>query len=405
MPKYDRSPWLDGFPASRVPSHPKYRGSARTGVVVVGAGLTGSLTAYALAAAGEKVIVLEADRIGRGATAFASGWIAEDPGVPFHDVERARGLRAARRAWQAWRRAALDFTALIKRLDINCHLEERPTIAIASAPDEITRLKKDAKARHDAGVDVPMLSARAVKSDVGLDAAAALRARAGGTLDPYRVCVGIAAAAAARGAQIFERSPVRKLKFTRKTLDVLTADGVIRAERVVIATGLPETLFHALARHFWFHTRYVALTEPVPAKIRQLLGSSRAVVRDSAQPPHLVRWVGDDRLLVGGADSQALPPRQRERAIVQRTGQLMYELSRLYPDISGIQPAYGWATEYARTVDGLPFIGSHRNYPFHLFAFGDSSPGITGAYLASRIMLRQYSGEMDPADAVFGFHR
>ena len=53
--------------------------------------------------------------------------------------------------------------------------------------------------------------------------------------------------------------------------------------------------------------------------------------------------------------------------------------------------------------DGLPFIGPHRNYPRHLFAFGDASRSVTGAYLASRILLRQCLEEHDPADDVFGF--
>ena len=402
--RYDRSPWIDTFPASRVPSHPKYSGATQTGVVVVGAGLTGCLTAYALAAAGVKVIVLEADRVGRGATAFSSGWISEDPNVPFHDVEKAIGLRAARRAWQAWRRAALDFTALVRRLDVKCHLEEHGSVSIASTPEQMNRLHRDFKARKAAGLDAAMLTARAIRGQLALDAAAGLRAKSGGSIDPYRAALGIAAAAADRGAQFFERSAVRKLNFTRKTLDVIAEGGTIRAERVVIATGLPRTLFKALARHFWFHTSYFALTEPIPAKIRQLLGG-RTVVRDSTNPPHTIRWVNDDRMLVSGADSEMAPPRQRSKMLVQRTGQLMYELSTLYPDISGIQPAYGWAADYGRTADGLPFIGSHRNYPFHLFAFGDSSHSVTGSYLASRIMLRQYSGQMDPADAAFGFHR
>ena len=55
--------------------------------------------------------------------------------------------------------------------------------------------------------------------------------------------------------------------------------------------------------------------------------------------------------------------------------------------------------------DGLPCIGAHRNFPHHLFAFGDASHSVTGAYLASRILLRQHFEEMDPADEVFGFHR
>jgi glycine/D-amino acid oxidase-like deaminating enzyme len=82
---------------------------------------------------------------------------------------------------------------------------------------------------------------------------------------------------------------------------------------------------------------------------------------------------------------------------------LMYELSTLYPDISGITPEYGWDAAYARTGDGLPYIGPHRNYPHHLFAFGDSSHSATGAYLASRILLRHHLGELDDSDQVFGF--
>ena len=405
MTKYGRSPWLDDFPASRVPSHPRHRAAASNAdAVVVGGGLTGCLTAYALAAAGVKVILLEAERLGRGATAYASGWIAEDPGVPFDHVEKLIGLRKARRAWLAWRRAALDFTALIRRLDIKCYLEERGTVTVASTPEQIARLKKDQKARADAGVDATSLNARAIKADLAVDAAAGVRAKAGGTLDPYRACVGIAGAAADRGTQIFENSPVRRIRFTRKTIDVYTSAGPIRTRRVVIATGLPGDLFSALARHFWFHSAFLVLTDPVPAKIRHQLGGRQAVLRDSAEPRHVVSW-RDERVLVEGADSEMLPPRARDKILPQRTGQLMYELSTLYPDISGIQAAYGWSTDYARTEDGLPYIGVHRNYPFHLFAFGDSSHSLTGSYLASRILLRHYSGEMDPADEAFGFHR
>jgi len=118
-----------------------------------------------------------------------------------------------------------------------------------------------------------------------------------------------------------------------------------------------------------------------------------------------VRWVDDDRILVAGASGERPPDRLHDKTVVQRTGQLMYELSTIYPDISGIMPAYGWDAPYSRTEDGLPFVGPHRNYPFHLFAFGDSSAGVTGAYLASRILLRNIMDDADRADEVFGFNR
>ena len=96
--------------------------------------------------------------------------------------------------------------------------------------------------------------------------------------------------------------------------------------------------------------------------------------------------------------------RLRDAALVQRTGQLMYELSTFYPEISGLQPAYGWDAPYSTTSHGLPIIGPHRNYPHHLFALGgDGSQSVTGAYLASRILLRHHQDDPQAADLAFGF--
>jgi glycine/D-amino acid oxidase-like deaminating enzyme len=403
--KYGRSPWIDQFPRSRVPSYPKHKGTTPFDVVVIGGGLTGCTAAYALAAAGVKTMLLEAEQIGRGTTAFSAGLITDDPGVSFAELEKLVGLRSARRSFQLWRRSALDFAALLRRLEIKCALEPRTTITVASTAEQVARLNKDQKARREAGLDAPLLNARAVRGDASLDAAAGLRTREAASIDPYRACVGLAAAAADRGTVIFERSPVRRITFDRKMAEVFTAGGSIRTSRVVVATGMPTPLFKSLVRHFWFRSAYLTITEPLPAKVRQQMARNETVIRDAAEPPHTLRWVGDDRVLVCGADTESAPPRHRDKMVVQRTGQLMYELSTMYPDISGVQPAYGWAADYVRAANNLPCIGPHRNFPHHLFAFGDSSHSVTGAYLASRMLLRHHFEEMDPGDAVFGFHR
>jgi glycine/D-amino acid oxidase-like deaminating enzyme len=83
----------------------------------------------------------------------------------------------------------------------------------------------------------------------------------------------------------------------------------------------------------------------------------------------------------------------------------MYELSTIYPDISGLQAAYGWSANYALTGEALPYIGPHRNFPHHLFAFGNSGHDVTAAYLASRILLRHCLDDPDSADDAFGFNR
>jgi len=405
MTHYGRSPWLDQFPASRMPSYPRQRGSLATDAVVVGGGLTGCTTAYALAAAGMRVALVEAARVGHGSTARSAGWISEDPGVAFGDLEAAIGLRAARHVFQSWRRAALDFVALLRRLDVKCHLETHAAVTLARTLEQATQLTRDQKARRNAGLDAPMMNARAIRGDVAIDATAGLRSKDGATIDPYRACLGLAAAALERGARLFEHSAAQRIHFGRKDVTIFTPEGTIRAGRVVIATGMPTALFKALQRHFWFRTSYHVLSERVPAKTRALLGGRATIVRDAAAPPHVVRWVGDEQILVSGADGEEAPPRRRDKIIVQRTGQLMYELSTLYPDVSGLQPAYGWAADYARTADGVPYIGPHRNYPHHLFAFGDASHSVTGAYLASRILLRHCSEDLDSADEAFSFNR
>ncbi len=405
MIRYGRSLWADRFPASRVPSYPRHRKPFTIDAVVVGGGLTGCATAYAFAAAGIKVVLLEADRLGRGGSSFSAGWISDDPGVPFAEAEKLLGRRVARNGFEAWRRASLDFSALLRRLNIKCALEPRTALTIALTPEQHVRLKKEQKARLDAGLDAPALRARAVAGEIALTPTVALRGRESATIDPYRACLGLASAAKDRGALLFEQSPVKRITFNRKIADVHTAGGTIRTRKVIIATGTPTMLFKSLRRHFWFRTTYGAVTEPIPMKVRRQLGERKTVVRDSADPYHIVRWLDDERLMVVGADIETPPDRQKSKIVVGKTGQLMYELSVLYPDISGIQPAYGWSADYAKTAEGLPYIGPHRNFPHQLFVFGDSSHSVTGSYLASRVLLRYFLDELESSDKAFEFNR
>jgi glycine/D-amino acid oxidase-like deaminating enzyme len=405
MIRFGRAPWGDRFPASRVPSYPRHRKPLTTDVVIIGGGLTGCATAYAFAAAGISVVLLEADQIGRGSTSLSAGWISDDPGVPFAEAEKLLGLRAARGGFQMWRRSAIEFATLLRRLNIKCQLEPRTSLTIALTPEQQARLWKDRKVRLEAGLQAPALGSRVVSSEVALSPIVALRGREGATIDPYRACVGLAEAAVKRGAMFFEKSPVRRVTFNRKIADVHTAGGKIRTRKVIVATGTPTMLFKSLRRHFWFRTTYMAVTDLIPAKIRKQLGKRKTVVRDSADPYHVVRWLDDEKLVVMGADIETLPERLQAKMIGPKTAQLMYELSVLYPDISGIQAEYGWSIDYAKTAEGLPYIGPHRNFPHHLFAFGDSSHSVTGSYLASRVLLRYFLDELDPSDKAFEFNR
>jgi len=336
--------WLDRYPKSRRPSYPRFRGDLDTEVVIVGGGLTGCVTAWSFAVAGVKTVLLEADSIGRGATTESAGLIREDFDASFRENAAAHGLRAARTMWQTMRRASLDFPAAIRRLGIRCDLAPADCLTFARAYSENPRLlQREYQSRREAGLDHIWLKSAAVSRQAGIDSGGAIRTH-GFALDPYRACVGFAAAATSRGAQLHEDSPVRRIRAGRKQVVVSTATGTIRASAVVVATSPGLADLRALRRHLKAIDAYAVVTEPLPAAVRRQVGSRSSALRDIDIPHHLLRWLKDDRVFFSGADQPVVADRARSKALVQRTGQLMYELSVLYPAISGLQPEWAWSS-------------------------------------------------------------
>jgi glycine/D-amino acid oxidase-like deaminating enzyme len=163
--------------------------------------------------------------------------------------------------------------------------------------------------------------------------------------------------------------------------------------------------FRQLRRHFKRRESYLVLTEPMPAVMRKQIGVRDTTYRDTRDPHRRVRWTDDDRILVAGATQDEVADRKRPAVLVQRTGQLMYELLTMFPVISGLMPEYGWDVTTGETADGLMYIGPHRNYPHHLFALGEGGDSVTGAFLAARILARAAQGASEKEDAVWGFTR
>jgi glycine/D-amino acid oxidase-like deaminating enzyme len=400
--RYGHSIWLDS-PKSR-PTYPKLNRSYEVPIAIVGGGLTGCAAAYALAAAGQRVAVFEADRIAGGATALAAGFLLAIPGIDFLPLEKTHGRKAARALWQDTRRGALDAQATLRRLNIKCDLRPADAVTVARTDAEAKALKRELAAAKDAGLDATWLTGRAIAAATGIDGAGGMKTTGHASLDPYRAAVGLAKAAEARGAAVFERTAITSVKHTRTGAELSSGSVKIQAGTVILATGSPDPLVHALARHFVDAETYAVLTPPLGAEVRKTAGTREAIVIDRSEPPHRLRWTSDDRILWTGADQGRVADRKRPAVLVQRSGQLMYELSLALPAISGVQPQYGWHAPWTRSVDDLPFIGPHRNYPHHLFALGLGA-NLAAAFLASRILVRAVTGQPDKSDEYFGFAR
>ena len=392
------------MPGKKRPEFPAFRGVLTHPVVIVGGGMSGAMTAYACASAGLKVILLEAERIGLGGSGYAVGLLSGESSENYRDVEARAGRRVARALFSALESAPRDLSAAVNRLGIKAQVDVAPAIRIIPPAQTDKALRKEIAARESADLIGSFLPPGAVARLTAVESSGGMRMPDGGFGDPYRLTLGFLNAAIKRGAKVYERSRVKKITFTRKTTTAFLDSGSITTTNLGICIGEPTSLFKPLKRHLRHEHRYVVLTEPLPAAVRKELGQRRTILRDTETPSHHLWFTADHRALFAGGDQKRQPDRLRQKTLVQRCNELMYELTKLYPAISGTMPEYGWDVPLAHAVDGALYAGSHRNFPFHHFAFGTLHDPAR-AFLASRIILRSILGKPEKDDTHFSFAR
>ena len=317
--------WLDRFPKSRRrPSYPPFRGQLDTDVVIVGGGLTGCACACVVCGcrrAGSSL--LEADRIGAARTAASPGSIREDFDASFQETAAAHGLRAARTLWQGMRRASLDFAAALKRLRTSGAIWRRRTCCSVARrdADAVRRLRREYDARRAPGFDHSWMTrggagARGRRSRRRGHPHARLRLRS-----VSRLPRASRTAAAERGATLFERTPVRRIRASRKHVEV---DDRRRARCARRRSSLPPArrcricARSAVISHP--QQSYAVVTEPLPAAVRRELGRRAAALRDGASPAALPALAeGRSRRSSPGADQEPVPARARDKMLVQRS--------------------------------------------------------------------------------------
>lgn len=386
------------------PEFPAFRGVINHPVVIVGGGMSGAMTAYACAAAGLKVMLVEAERIGAGGTGYASGLMSGESSESYREVEARHGRRVARALFDGLESAPRELAATVKRLGLKTHLEVGPSIRIIPPTQADKAVRKEVAARESADLSASFLQPGAVARQAGVASTGGMRIPDGGFVDPFKLTLAFMNAAVKRGAEVFERSRVKKITFTRKTATAFLDGGAITTTNLVICIGEPTALFKSLKRHLRPAHRYAVMTEPLSAAVRKEIGRRGTFLRDTETPAHHLWFTADNRAVFAGGDQKRQPDRLRDKTLVQRANELMYELTKLYPAISGAMPEYGWDVPLTHAVDGALYAGSHRNFPFHLFAFGTEHDPAR-AFLASRIILRNIIGKAEKDDQHFSFAR
>jgi gamma-glutamylputrescine oxidase len=348
--------WLDG--ASR--SYPPLDGDVAADVAVVGAGIAGVATAYFLASSGAKVVVLEARGVAEGASGRNAGFLLAGVAENFVAASRRYGEQSALRIWRFTQRTQALARALVGEHGIDCGLRWKGSDQIAGDDEEWREIEDSARRLSSEGVAVSV--DRAARCATYAD---------DGELHPVRWVRGLAAAAATKGARIYESTRVDAVV----SGEARTATGVVRADAIVLCTNA--------------YTARLATSRVRPVR-GQMLATAPAAPA-FARPAYANRgyryWrqTSDGRILVGGWRDTAVGAEVGED---ERTTDVIQKQLEGFLREHAITAAvtHRWAGTMGFSHDALPYIGRIARGVFvcggftgHGMAFGPASAELVAA--------------------------
>jgi gamma-glutamylputrescine oxidase len=363
-------------------------------ICIIGAGYTGLSCALHLAQSGQKVIVLEAEHAGFGASGRNGGQVIPGQRIDQIELERRYGSDTARKLADLATEAQTLVRTLIAAHCIDCgvksgHLtaavRDRHARDLKNYVEHIERCYNYSSARYVPRDEMPELVGTGIYRGGLFDTD-------GMHLHPLNYALGLARAAEAAGAVIYHGSRVTSVDGKGPAI-VSTEKGAVTADFVVYAcNGYLEGLNGRLAASIMPISNYVAATAPLTPSEAKALIPSDAAVSDTKFVLDYYRLSTDNRLIFGGGETYGAKDAGDAERLVRPC------IERVFPHLKGIAIDYAWGGRLAITTPRLPHIG--RLTPSIYFAQGYSGQGVAIATLCGKLMAEAISGQSSRFDVM-----
>jgi gamma-glutamylputrescine oxidase len=375
--------------AGTVPDHPRLEGDIRADVCVVGAGYGGLSAALHLAGRGYDVALVEANRVGWGASGRNGGQLGIGPRVEMEKYEAAVGRDDARKAWDISLAANRLVKEMITRHSIDCDLTPGyleacwklgHTAELMGYPEYLARNYDHHEARPVSSTEMTQMLGTERYHGGYLD-------MAGAHLHPLRFALGMGRAATEAGVRIFERSPVTRVGAGQVT----TAHGKVTADHVIVAcNGYLDGLVPQIARRTIPINNFIGATEPLGEDRARTIIRDNVCVCDTKFVLNYFRFTPDHRLLWGGGESYG------KRFPRDIAGLVRSKMVEIYPQLSDVAFTHVWGGTLA--ITGTRFPDFQKLDAQTLAISGWSGSGIHMATMGGKIAAEAVAGQMENWD-------
>lgn len=370
--------------AARTACLPTLQTDLKVDVAIVGGGIAGLSAALRLLEAGKRVAILEAGKVGGGASAHSTGNLYATVDFGLHALEQARGAGVARQV-VASRKAAVDLIeATIARFGMDCAFRRVPWHLLALAPAHVDAIEQEAAAAERAGLPAELHD----HAPISVQAARVLRIAGQAQFQPLDYLRQLAQRIGSEDCLIFENT--RVLAVEDDPCVVHTAHGKVEADQVVLATHTPIGI-HLVQSSMEVVREYgiaAVLHDAVPAPgIYWCIGAERYSLRSFTE------YERTYLVAVGSAHDTG------DQGIGAERYDRLVSFARDQFPLAPVE--YRWSAQRYRARDKLPFIGRNVDARNTWIATGFSGDGLVYGTLAGMLLADGILGRANPWHALY----
>ena len=376
---------------NEVTDYPALAGTESADVCVVGAGFTGVATALTLAERGYSVTLVEANRVGWGASGRNGGHLIN--GISgLEKIRKRHGNGIADMVWDLrWRGNDIIYDR-VDKYGIKCDLKSG-FVETALKPRHMDDLADyfAERGRRDFPHKYELWDRDKTRAMLGTDAyIGGFACYRDGHLHPLNLCIGEARAAHDLGVRIFEQSPVVSIEHGKRP-EVRTAGGSVQADAVVLAGNAYSLMEQKHLSNLVFPAgSYVIGTEPLSEDLVNEINPGDLSVCDSNDIVDYFRLSADKRLLFGGSCNYS----GRDPASIK--SYILPRMLKVYPQLKGVRIDFEWGGKIGIVLNRIPAVGRINENVY--YSQGYSGHGVSATHVMGEVVADAVTGTMEKFD-------